>query len=101
MSGKGGWAALPPERGVSGGMAEWTMAAVLKTVMQLLYRGFESHSLRQCIAKLMANSAPKVPTSSHKVPRLFVEQTHQGDDTAAPPLPEAFRRRRSGRGSQR
>ncbi len=96
-----GWAAMPPERGVSGGMAEWTMAAVLKTVMQALYRGFESHSLRQCIAKLRANSAPKVPTNSHKVPRLFVEQTHQGNDIAAPPLPEAFRRRRSGRGGQR
>ena len=32
----------------SGGMAEWTNATVLKTVMRLTHRGFESHSLRQC-----------------------------------------------------
>ena len=31
---------------VSGGMAEWFKAAVLKTVVRK-YRGFESYSLRQ------------------------------------------------------
>ena len=30
-----------------GGMAEWTNATVLKTVIPYGYRGFESHSLRQ------------------------------------------------------